>query len=283
MSLVAARIGCSALGLALCLVLSCGGQRIRLGDGIGDGGAATAAGGRTGSHGGAGGSSAHGGTGKIPASGGGAGGDGASGGESCSRGQVSADEVLWIGDSWIIDPGSQRTTVKDLAFAAGTIAANEEYPSSAAAGASMAMIAQQYETRAGGTPKLKVLLMDGGTWDPIAAELTGSSVAAAIDQSIADFQQFLSKVAIDGTVEHIVYFLVPELMNIPGVAEMRPRLTQACANSSVPCHFIDLQEVWKQGDPATYTASNDILPSADGGVAIGQAVWATMQAHCIAQ
>lgn len=276
MSLVAARVGLSGLGLALSLVLSCGGQRIRLGDGIGEAGAATA-GGTTGSHGGAGGSSGGGGAEAI------AGSDSGSGGEICSPGQVSADEVLWIGDSWIIDPGTQRTTVKDLALAAGTIAANEEYPSSAAPGASMARIAQQYDTRERGTPKVKVLLMDGGTWDPIAAQMMSTSVAAAIDQSLADFHQFLSKVAVDGTVEHIVYFLVPELMNIPGVAEMRPRLRQACAESSVPCHFIDLQEVWEQGDPATYTASNGFLPSAEGGVAIGQAIWATMQAHCIAQ
>ena len=280
MSLVAVRVGFSGLGLALCLVLSCGGQRIRLGDGIGEAGAATGAGGMTGNHGGG---SGRGGAEEIAGSGSAAAGDGGSGAETCSGGQVSADEVLWIGDSWIIEPGTQRTTVKDLAFAAGTIAANEEYPSSAAHNASMALIAQQYDTRERGTPKVKVLLVDGGTWDTLAAQMTGSSVAAAIDQALADFQQFLSKVSIDGTVEHIVYFLVPELMNIPGVAEMRPRLKQACAESSVPCHFIDLQEVWEQGDPAAYTASNGFFPSAAGGVAIGQAIWATMQAHCIAQ
>jgi hypothetical protein len=282
MSLVAVRVGFSGLGLALCLVVSCGGQRIRLGDGIGEAGAATA-GSMTGNQGGAGGSSGHGGAESIAGSGSAAAGAGGSADEICSRGQVSADEVLWIGESWIIEPGTQRTTVRDLAFAAGTIAANEEYPSSAAHNASMAMIAQQYDTRERGTPKVKVLLMDGGTWDTLAAQMTGSSVAAAIDQALADFQQFLSKVAIDGTVEHIVYFLVPELMNIPGVAEMRPRVRQACDESAVPCHFIDLQEVWEQGDPATYTASNGFFPSAAGGVAIGQAIWATMQAHCIAQ
>ena len=281
MSVVAARVGLSGLGLALCLILSCGGQRIRLGDGVGEAGAATAAGGMTGNHGGAGGSSGHGGAEAIAGSG--SGGDGGSSGEICSRGQVAPDEVLWIGDSWILEPGTQRTTVKDLAFAAGTIAANEQYPSSAAPGASMAMIAQQYDTRERGAPKVKVLLMDGGTWDTIAAQMMGASIAAAGDQAVADFQQLLSKVAVDGTVEHIVYVLVPELMNIPGVAEIRPRLTQACADSLVPCHFIDLQEVWEQGDPATYTASNGFLPTAAGGVAIGHAIWATMQAHCIAQ
>jgi hypothetical protein len=209
--------------------------------------------------------------------------DGGSAGDGCVRGQVSADEVLWIGDSWIIDPGTQRSTVKQLALSAGTIAANEEYPSSAAPAASMAQVAEQYHARQRGTPKVKVLLMDGGTWDPIAAQMVGASVSDAIDESIATFEQFLSQVAADGTVQHIVYFLVPELMNIPGVAEMRPRLRQACAASLVPCHFIDLQEVWQQGDPARYTASNGFQASAEGGVAIGQAVWSVMQDNCIAQ
>jgi hypothetical protein len=227
--------------------------------------------------------------GSSPAGTGGVGGaaagpaEGGMGGEVCAHGQITADEVLWIGDSWITDPGTQRSTVKDLAFAAGAISANEEYPSSAAPAAGMAIVAQQYDARERGTPKVKVLLMDGGTWDPIAAQMTGGSIPDAIDDSIQRFEKFLLQVASDGTVEHIVYFLVPELMNIPGVAEMRPRLRMACASSAVPCHFIDLQEVWETGDAVKYTASNGFQASAEGGIAIGQRIWATMQAYCIAQ
>jgi hypothetical protein len=282
MSLTGAHLRLGGLVLALCAAPSCGGERIRLGDDAKAGGptgtAATSANG--GSNVAAGGSTgAEGGT----IAGSGVSTDSGAGGDSCVHGQVAAEEVLWIGDSWIIDPGTQRSTVKQLAFAAGAIAENEEYPSLAAAAASMAMVAQQYDARQRGTPGVKVLLMDGGTWDPISAQATGGSVPEAIDEAIAGFDQFLSRVASDGTVEHIVYFLVPELMNIPGVAEMRPRLRQVCAASTVPCHFIDLQEVWEQGDPLKYTAGNGFQASADGGVAIGRAVWATMQTHCIAQ
>lgn len=267
MTVVARRLGVCGLALPALLVASCGGERIRLGDGLAEAGTGLGGGGGK--------------TGIVTA--GTLGADGGGAGDGCARGQVSADEVLWIGDSWIIDPGTQRSTVKQLALSAGTIAANEEYPSSAAAAASMAQVAEQYEARQRGAPKVKVLLMDGGTWNPIAAQMVGASVPDAIDESIATFEQFLSQVAADGTVEHIVYFLVPELMNIPGVAEMRPRLRQACAASLVPCHFIDLQEVWDRGDPARYTASNGFQASAEGGVAIGQAVWNVMQNNCIAQ
>jgi hypothetical protein len=282
MSLACAQLRLGALVVALCAAPSCGGERIRLGDqaqaGASAGTAATSA--RGGSPQTAGGSAgAEGGT----AAGSGASAEGGAAGENCLRGRVEANEVLWIGDSWIIDPGTQRSTVKQLAFAAGAIAESEEYPSLAAAAASMAMVAQQYDARQRGTPRVRVLLMDGGTWDPISARATGASVSDAIDDAIAGFDQFLTRVASDGTVEHVVYFLVPELMNIPGVADMRPRLRQACAASTVPCHFIDLQEIWEQGDPVRYTASNGFQASEEGGVAIGRAVWATMQANCIAQ
>jgi hypothetical protein len=203
-------------------------------------------------------------------------------GDTCPHAHVLASEVLWIGDSWIEQPdGTQHTLVRDFARQAQTIGQNEDYVDSAADASSMAAVAKQYDARESGATKVKVLLMDGGTWDPIAAQLAGASVPAAIDGSISTFEQFLAKVASDGTVQHIVYFLVPELPTIPGVASMRPRLQQACADSAVPCHFIDLQQFW-DGHPE-YTATNGIQSSATGAAVIANQIWATMQEYCIAQ
>ncbi|HYQ43787.1 MAG TPA: hypothetical protein VER11_17525, partial [Polyangiaceae bacterium] len=211
----------------------------------------------------------------------GPGGDGGAAGsiETCPHKQVAANEVLWIGDSWA-QKTSLQARIQQLAVDANTINQGEEYESLAAAAANMAGVAKQYDSREGGATKVKVLLMDGGTWDPIAAQLMDPSlVPAAIDKSIATFRTFLAKVASDGTVEHVVYFLVPELSTIPGVATMRPQLQQACAESIVPCHFIDLQPYWSKD----YTAADGIQPSDAGGVVIADLVWAQMQEHCIAQ
>jgi hypothetical protein len=123
--------------------------------------------------------------------------------------------------------------------------------------------------------------MDGGTWDPIAAQAKGEPIAAAIDNSISNFQGFLSEVARDATVQHVVYFLVPELSTVPGVATMRPRLQQACADSTVPCHFLDLQPLWL-GHPE-YTAPDGIQSSEAGARVIADSIWAIMQDNCIAQ
>lgn len=235
-------------------VQSCGGERIRLGDGpLDEGGGGQASAGAS---------------------------AGTGGNHDCSSEPVRAEEVLWIGDTWIQIPGTQHTRVRDLARAAGAIGPNEDYANEAAPYTDMAAISQQYRTRQSGTP-VKVILMNGGTWDPIAAQAKGDPIAPAIDNAILTFQAFLADVASDGTVEHIVYFLNPELPTIPGVATMRPRLQQACADSSVPCHFLDLQPLW-QGHPE-YTAPDGIQASDAGARVIADSIWSIMQSNCIAQ
>ncbi|HYP75691.1 MAG TPA: SGNH/GDSL hydrolase family protein [Polyangiaceae bacterium] len=268
------------LAIALSSLASCGGELIRLGDQS----AAESAGGTDGIAG----KGSLSGVAQGGASAGGGNGPGTDGGaagsiETCAHRQVLASEVLWIGDSWIQRPGTQHTRVNELAIAADTIDEGEDYVNLALDASSMAVVAKQYDTRESGATKVKVILMDGGTWDPIAAQMPNSTVSlsAAIANSVATFQRFLAKVASDGTVEHIVYFLVPELAPIPGVATMRPQLQEACAASTVPCHFIDLQPYW-QGHPE-FTAADGIQSSAAGGKVIAELIWGVMQVNCIAQ
>jgi hypothetical protein len=220
--------------------------------------------------------------------GGGSSGDAGVGGgtNTCASGQILASDVVWIGDSWVTIPGTQHTRVTELARQAGKLGAGEDYSFDLPqAAADMAAIAEQYETGQARATKIKVLLMNGGTWDPIAANLTGASVSAAIDTAISNFRALLGKIASDGTVEHIVYFLQPELPTIPGVAVMRPQLQQACEESVVPCHFLDLEPLWQQrsDDEPSYTADDGIQASIKGGTVIGEAIWKIMQAECIAQ
>ena len=195
----------------------------------------------------------------------------------CPRAQVNANQVLWIGDSWVLVPGSQHTRVRDSARAAGAIGPNDDYIMGAVAAANMAEIASQYASQEAGATKVKALIMDGCTWDTIVANGSAASVASAA----SSFSQFLGTVASDATVEHVIYFLMPELATIPGVAALRPLLQPACAQSVVPCHFIDLQPLWV-GHPE-YTANDGLFPSDVGGGVVADAIWATMQQNCIAQ
>jgi hypothetical protein len=201
-------------------------------------------------------------------------GQGGEGGGACPTGQVQASQVLWIGDSWVQLPGTQHTIVRDRARAAQAIGPNDDYADSAASGATMSAIAGQYATREAGQTKVKILIMDGGGLDL----LEGNGSSATIMSVYDTFQQLLATVASDGTVEQIIYFLVPEAgsTNVPG---LRPWMEMACAASAVPCHFLDLQPYWA-GHPEY---SNTIQASDLGAQVIGNQIWSLMQQNCIGQ
>ena len=85
------------------------------------------------------------------------------------------------------------------------------------------------------------------------------------------------------TVEHIIYFLTPEMPGIPGVAALRPQLQQACAQSSVPCDFIDLTPIWSGHAEYTMSDTGVPVPTEAGATAIADAIWSVMQQRCVAQ
>lgn len=206
-------------------------------------------------------------------------GNGRGDGAACPHADVKADEVLWIGDSWILVTGSEHTRVRDLARDAHAIGSSDDYVIRAAAASNMAAIVNQYAAQEAGATKVKVVIMDGGTWDTIIANGSDASVSSVV----TTFGQFLTQVAADGTVRDIIYFLPPELPAIPGVAALRGPLMQACGASTVPCRFLDLQQQIWAAHPE-YTDTNlGFLPTDTGSKAIADAIWGIMQTSCIAQ
>jgi hypothetical protein len=190
---------------------------------------------------------------------------------------VKADEVLWIGDTWVVLPGIQHTRVRDYARATGAIGTNDDYVISAAAATTMADIAKQYDTRQAGATKVKVLISVGGGWDIIMSGGTEASATSAAQT----FERHLAKVATDGTVRQILHYFYPDLPAVPGLARLRPLLAQACARSTVPCNFLDLQPLWI-GHPE-FTDPSGIQASDSGAQKIADAVWDLMPRNCIAQ
>ena len=162
-------------------------------------------------------------------------------GGPCATATTSANEVLWIGDSWILVTGSQHTRVRDLARASHAIGPTDDYTIRAAAASNMAAIVNQYATQESSANEGQG--RDHGRrhlGDTIIANGSDASVASVV----ATFGQFLTQVANDGTVQHVVYFMPPPLGAIPGVAALSPLMQQACATSSVLCHYLDLKQLW---------------------------------------
>jgi hypothetical protein len=196
----------------------------------------------------------------------------------CPHAQIPANQVVWIGDSWVTIPGNQVTQVEQSAQAAGAIGPGDAYTVDAKDGTSMAQIATEYTAQQMTTTPAKVLIMDGGTLDTFM-----NNTSATVSAVAMTFQQLLTTVAKDGTVTAIIYYLMPDLPAITGVQALRPLLQQECEASTIPCYFLDLTPLWTGHSEYTNTVSGIDFPSQAGAAVIGNAIWSIMQEHCIAQ
>jgi hypothetical protein len=163
--------------------------------GVGTGGASAGTGGAGGRAGGGaggvgtGGASA--GTGGAGGRAGGAGGAaGAAGG--CQRGQVAADEVLIIGDSYF--PAAGGEIVNELRRLSGA-----NYRDRSVGGARMAAIINQYNTAP--APQPEVLIMDGGGNDILQNPGCSPGCAQHV-QAVMQARDFFRQAQMDG-VQHI--------------------------------------------------------------------------------
>jgi Cellulose binding domain len=186
---------------------------------------------------------------------------------------ISANQVLWIGDSWVVIPGNQHTQARDLARTAGVIGPNDDFTIDAVSGSPISAIVNQYNTQEASSVKPKLIVMDGGGID-----LIGNVNQTTLNNVVNTFKQFLTKVKSDGTVKYIIYYLYPEIPATPGVADaLRPVMTQACSASAVPCYFLDLQPVI--GGLPTYLGSDNIHPTAQAATLMGNAIWNIIQTN----
>ena len=226
---------------------------------------------------------------------GGVGDDAGSGGQeagtaSCVRGQVGANEVLFLGDSFIATSHQITLDVENLARQAGSIAVNELYrDNSATTGNALALaapkIADQYTKGQTDSP-VKVVIMNGGGADVLLGTCDNPPTANCqiVVDAAAAAEQLLSQMAQDG-VQHVVYFFYPEPVDVVVQAKMdvlRPLIQGACESSPVPCHWLDLQPTFA-GHYADYVLADGMNPTDVGSAATAAAIWTTMQENCVAQ
>lgn len=198
---------------------------------------------------------------------------------TCVGGEVRADEVVWIGDTWVTIPGTQHERVRDLARVQGTIGPDDDFVILAGPNEGMADVAEQYASQQASATKPKLVIMDGGTWDTLSSTGSQQSVANVVQL----FEDLLVEMAADGTVQHIIYYLVPALPNIYGVDALREPLSKLCADSPVPCEFVDLQAFWVDPEEFTLGGEQGIQASSAGAEIIADEIWRVMQSRCLLQ
>src|SRR6185436_18819435 len=231
--------------------------------GVGTGGGSAGTGGAVGGRGG--------GAGGAGGGGGSRGGAGGAAG-ACQRGQVAADEVLIIGDSYF--PAAGGEIVKELRRLSGA-----NYRDRSVGGAKMAAIINQYDTAP--APQPKVLIMDGGGNDILQNPGCAPGCAQEM-QAVTQARDFFRQAQTDG-VQHIVFIFYYDMPVMKaGLDWMRPMMAAECQQSPVPCHFVDNQPLFAGMDASTFT-SDGIHPTAAAADIIAGQTWSIMQRDCVAQ
>jgi lysophospholipase L1-like esterase len=231
----------------------------------------------TGGSGGAGGSAASG-TG---------GGDGGTSG--CVQGQVSANEVLVVGDSFLALGHQITAYLEDMERSAGALSAGERYRDNSSLTANaLALggngIADQY--RAGlAEAGVELVIMNGGGADILGSPCDPTDASCpTLMNAAAALAQLFSEMAEDG-VQHVIYAFYPDPVDggVRGrVDAFRPLAESACANSPVPCAWLDLRPVFA-GHYGEYIQPDGLNPTAAGSQASAAAIAALMREQCIAQ
>lgn len=227
-------------------------------------------------------------TGGTSGSGGAAGGAGGAGG-GCEHGVVAANQVLVIGDSFFASNHQITAYLENLARDAGVLSAGERYrDNSRLAANGLALggngIGDQY-TAGVAEAEVDVVIMNGGGADTLLGSCdTPDANCPILTAAASAAKDLLARMAQDG-VQHVVYAYYPDPVDPTVRAKvdaLRPLIQSACSNSPVPCHWLDLRNVFAD-HYGEYIQSDGLNPTATGSQASAVAIWTVLRDNCIAQ
>jgi hypothetical protein len=214
---------------------------------------------------------------------------GGAGGEpaTCVEGTVAAEEVIFIGESFIAQSGAIPRYTTQFARDAGTIGTSESYRSYAVNGTLLTTgaIPAQY-TRARSDGPVKVVLMDGGGNDLLAAGRCQSGFDQRCEEIVTTVDTLFLQMRTDG-VSDVVYFFYPDPMGIgarikPAMDILRPEMKALCDGTThVRCIWVDQRESWM--DHYDEYTDDGIHPTDAGSMASARQIWNAMVANCVAQ
>jgi len=226
----------------------------------------------------------------APGSDAGAAGAGADDAGTCVRGDVSANQLLLIGDSFFAANHQITAYLEGFARDAGVVPTGARYRDSSRLTANALAnggIADQY-TSALAEAEVKVVIMNGGGADVLVGSCdTVDASCPTIAGAAAAARDLLGRMTTDGVVD-VVYVFYPDPVkdttpNLRAkVDALRPLIENACESSAVRCHFLDLRPTF-EGHYTDYIQADGMNPTAAGSQASAQAIWALMQSACIAQ
>jgi hypothetical protein len=209
-------------------------------------------------------------------------------GESaCTSGTVGANQVVVLGDSFFAVSHEITAFLEEQARAAGALSPGERYRDNSSLLDNALEgdgILQQYEEALAEAP-VEVVIMNGGGADMLvrSCEPIEPECGAIVDATAAATDLF-ARMA-EGGVAHVLYVFYPDPVEAElreKVDLLRPQIEALCADSPVPCHFLDLRPTFS-GRYDEYILSDGMNPTTAGSEAAAGAIWAAMQQYCLAQ
>jgi hypothetical protein len=129
---------------------------------------------------------------------------------------------------------------------------------------------------------VRVLILNGGATDMLQPGCDPPSQScAAVADAVAGAEALFERMA-EGGVESVVYWFYPDFLEDAGLRAridvLRPLIQEACANSPVRCHFVDLRSSFP--DRADYFAADGIVLSPEGAAVAAERVWTEIARSC---
>jgi hypothetical protein len=206
------------------------------------------------------------------------------------RGDVAANQVLLIGDSFFAADHQIAAYLEGFARSAGALPSGARYRDNSRLTANTLAaggIADEYAA-AIAEAGVKVVIMSGGGADVLVGPCdTVDASCPAIASAAAAARDLLTRMAADGVLDAVyVFYPDPVKDTTPNlrakVDALRPLIESACTNSAVRCHFLDLRPTFA-GHYPEYIQADGMNPTPAGSQATAQEIWALMQSACIAQ
>ncbi len=216
-------------------------------------------------------------------------GDAADSGVGCAASGVAPEELLFIGDSFFALTEEIPLFLEDLARSAGVLSTDQHYrDGSSLLGNTLAAagngIADQYASAAA-EAAVKVVIMNGGGADTLLDDCDGElTTCPLLTNAAMAAEALLAQMAEDGVTD-VVYAFYPDPLRadvLPKIDALRPMVQAVCEASPVPCHWLDLREIF-DGHYDEYILEDMLNPTTEGSRATADGIWALMQERCIAQ
>jgi hypothetical protein len=208
-------------------------------------------------------------------------------GFDCPESHVAANEVIVLGDSFVAVNHNLTAFLEDFARQSGALSAGERYRDySSLVANTLALggngIADQFE-RANADSPVRVVIMNGGGADVLVGSCESLTPDCPLIREAVDAAGALLASMADAGVEHVVYAFYPDPTDPElreGIDVLRPLIETACAESPVPCHWIDLRSTFA-GAESTYVAADGMNPTREGARASAETIWETLRRACI--